>query len=84
MENDPFMDDFRIQLVMFAWQSVSLPGPGPPGHPPEAPAPLGTAKPDWMPAKYGFHRPIFHDSVNQSLGGALEYFLYPIYWEYWE
>lgn len=27
---------------------------------------FGTAKPDWMPAKYGFHRPIFHDSVNQS------------------
>lgn len=24
------------------------------------------AKPDWMPAKYGFHRPVFHDSVNQS------------------
>lgn len=24
------------------------------------------AKPEWMPAKYGFHRPVFHDSVNQS------------------
>ena len=39
-------------------------------------APLGPAKPDWMPAKYGFHRPVFHDSVNQSLVGALEDFLF--------
>lgn len=22
--------------------------------------------PHWAPAKYGFHRPIFHDAVNQS------------------